>query len=164
MCCAAACGWAAPKLLTMPMPCCRQRQHRAQHGVQQRLVAAERVGPAAQLRQRQGALGQAFENEESGSVRLASGAQALQAGGQAIDDRTGGVYPVTRESGGAAYEQGGSVHEKDGKLRHYQKHSCLRILQLRKQPISYIGSNAVVQAVAARAQLGQQGRSDFVQR
>ena len=65
MCRAAARGLAAPKLLTMRMPCARQRASTGRSmRVEQRLVAGLGIGAAAQLGQRQRALGQGLEDQE----------------------------------------------------------------------------------------------------
>jgi hypothetical protein len=68
------------------------RQHRPEQLVEQRLVAALGVAAAGELRQREGALGEAFEDEE----RRAAG------GDQRVDHRARGVGAVAGEAGGAA--------------------------------------------------------------
>ncbi len=72
------------------------REHRRQQLVQQRLVALLRVVAPRQLGQRQGALGQSFEDQAGRGA----------AADQFIDHRAGGVGPVAGEAGGGTDAQG----------------------------------------------------------
>ena len=92
MCRAAARGLAAPKLLTMRMPCSEAtRQHGAQHRVEQRLVAGFGVGAPAKLRQGQRAFGEGFKNEEGTLPGRALGKPR----DQRVNHRAGRIGPVT---------------------------------------------------------------------
>lgn len=78
------------------------RQHRAQHGVEQRLVARFGIGAAAQLRQGQRALGQRLEDEEAALARGATG----EPGDEGVHHGAGGVGAVAGKACGAADQQG----------------------------------------------------------
>ncbi|MNT50014.1 hypothetical protein D3C72_1869060 [compost metagenome] len=85
-------------------------QDGADQFVQQRLIAAPRVFIAGQLRQRQGALGQRFEDERAAAL-----------GGQGAHHGRGAVAAVAGKTGGAAYEQGRLRHGRSRHVRNCSK-------------------------------------------
>ena len=80
------------------------REHRPQQLVEQRLVAVLGIDAARQLGQREGALGQALEDQE----RRPAG------GDQRVDHRAGRVGAVAGEAGGAADAKGRGVRVGSG--------------------------------------------------
>ena len=82
-------------------------QHRAQQRIEQGFVAGLGVGAAAQLGQRERALGQGFEDEEGALARRA----VRQSGDQRVDHGACCIGAVARKAGGAADQQG-RAHEQ----------------------------------------------------
>jgi hypothetical protein len=101
-------GLAAPKLLTMRIPCAMQRASTGAAVLEQRLVAVVRIDPPRQLRQRQGALGQALEDQERGPA----------GGDQRLDHRAGGVGAVAGEAGARSRCEGAASSARIGLASH----------------------------------------------
>ncbi|MCY1526571.1 hypothetical protein D9M68_616030 [compost metagenome] len=92
-------------------------EHRPDQLIQQRLIAACRVVVAGQLRQRQRALGQRFEDQRAAAAR-----------GQRAHHGRGAVAAVSGKTGGAADEQGRLRHGESGSVleigvRNHYRHS-----------------------------------------